>query len=378
MSKATILILCAALAVTLAACGAVVTPQPTPGPTHTHTPLPGQTLVIGPAGTAPALPLADTATPTISPTPIVYVVQRGDTLLGIAMEYGVSVEAIQRTNGIEDPRFLRVGQELLIPTGEEEDEASSGGLLLPTPTPIPFDVQGVACYETPAGSLWCLGEVVNTAAAPVTNVQTLVTLFDTGGRRLAEADTFVAADLIPPGERSPFGVLFVEPPPGQTVPQVTILRGEVAGELTASYVPVSAIEVEGKLSGPQFEVIGQVQNDNTEKAAGSVSVVVTTYDADGLVTGFRQKAVDLETPLAPGATAPFSLLLNFHGDPPADFSVVTIGLVSVTAHRRVAETAEKSLWVIEKPLGSLRKQRKLCVRAVFARLGVSAVKLKPS
>jgi len=109
---------------------------------------------------------------------------------------------------------------------------------------------------------------------------------------------------------------------------VTILRGEVAGELTASYVPVSAMEVEGKLSGPQFKIIGQVQNDSSEKAAGSVSVVVTTYDADGLVTGFRQKAVELEAPLAPGATAPFSLLLNFHGDPPTDFSVVAIGLVS--------------------------------------------------
>jgi LysM repeat protein len=283
--------------------------------------------VIGPAGTAPALPLADTATPTVSPTPIVYVVRSGDTLLEIAQEYGVSVEAIQRANGIEDPRFLRVGQELLIPTGEEEGEATSGGLLLPTPTPIPFDVQGVACYETPVGSLWCLGEVVNTAAAPVTNVQMLVTLFDTAGRRMAEADTFVIADLILPGERSPFGVLFVDPPPGQVVPQVTILRGEVAGELAASYVSVSAIEVESKLSGPQFEVSGKVQNDSANLAAGRVSVVATTYDADGLVTGFRQKAVGLEEPLAPGTTVPFSLLLNFHDAPPADFGIVALGLV---------------------------------------------------
>ena len=154
MTKVNASILCILLAAVLAACGAVVTPQPTPGPTSTATPLPGKTLTIGPAGTAPALPLADTATPTVSPTPIVYVVQSGDTLLGIAMEYGVSVEAIQRANGIENPQFLRVGQELLIPTGEEEKDASSGDLLLPTPTPIPFDIQGVACYETPACGAW--------------------------------------------------------------------------------------------------------------------------------------------------------------------------------------------------------------------------------
>ena len=328
MTKANASILCILLAAVLTACGTVLTPQPTPGPTPTDNPLPGETLAIGPAGTAPALPLADTATPTVSPTPIVYVVQSGDTLLGIAMEYGVSVEAIQRANGIENPQFLRVGQELLIPTGEEEKDTSSSGLLLPTPTPIPFDIQGVACYETPAGSLWCLGEVVNTAPAPVTNVQMLVTLFNSDGQRMAEADTFVAADLIPPGGRAPFGVLFVDPPPGQTVPRVTTLRGEVAGELTASYVSMSAAETEGKLSGPQFEASGAARNDSTERSAGNVHVTVTTYDADGFVTGFRQEAVELESPLAPGASAPFSMLLNFHGDPPVDFSVVATGLAS--------------------------------------------------
>jgi LysM repeat protein len=328
MTKANASILCILLAAMLTACGTVLTPQPTPGPTSTATPLPGQTLAIGPAGTAPALPLADTATPTVSPTPIVYVVQSGDTLLGIAMEYGVSVEAIQRANGIENPQFLSVGQELLIPTGEEEEETTSSGLLLPTPTPIPFDVQGVACYETPAGSLWCLGEVINTAPAPVTNVQMLVTLFDSEGRRMAEADTFVAADLILSGERAPFGVLFMDPPPGQTVPRVTTLRGEVAGELTASYVPMSAVETEGELSGPQFEVSGEVQNDSAEQPAVNVSVTVTTYDADGLVTGFRQATVELETSLAPGTRAPFSLLLNFHGDPPTNLNVIATGLAS--------------------------------------------------
>jgi LysM repeat protein len=328
MIKAHSFTLCILLAGLLAACGTVVTPQPTPGPRPTGTPVPGHTPVIGPGGTAPALPLADTATPTVSPTPIIYVIQSGDTLLEIAQEYGVSVEAIQRANGIEDPRFLRVGQEVLIPTGEEEDGGGgSGSLLLLTPTPLPFGVQGVACYETPVSSLWCLGEVVSTVNSPVTNVQILVTLFDAGGQRVAQADTFVAADLIPPGGRSPFGVLFVDPPPGQVVPQVTVIRGQVAGELAASYVSVSAIEVKGESSGPQFEVSGTVQNDDG-LTAGRVSVIATTYDASGLVTGFRQETVSLEAPLVPGATAPFSLLLNFYGDVPVDFSVIALGNIS--------------------------------------------------
>ena len=54
-------------------------------------------------------------TPTATPTPVVYVVQSGDTLGGIALRYGVDMEALANRNGIEDPRRLRTGQQLIIP-----------------------------------------------------------------------------------------------------------------------------------------------------------------------------------------------------------------------------------------------------------------------
>ncbi len=54
-------------------------------------------------------------TPTPTPTPVVYIVQSGDTLLGIALEYGVEADTLAARNGIEDPRNLRTGQRLIIP-----------------------------------------------------------------------------------------------------------------------------------------------------------------------------------------------------------------------------------------------------------------------
>jgi len=45
----------------------------------------------------------------------VHVVQRDETLYGIAMQYGTTVEAISAANSIVDPRYLAVGQRLLIP-----------------------------------------------------------------------------------------------------------------------------------------------------------------------------------------------------------------------------------------------------------------------
>jgi LysM repeat protein len=54
-------------------------------------------------------------TPTATPTPVIYVVQSGDTLGGIAIRYGVTIEALANRNDIEDPRRIRSGQRLIIP-----------------------------------------------------------------------------------------------------------------------------------------------------------------------------------------------------------------------------------------------------------------------
>jgi LysM repeat protein len=312
---------------TLTACGNVITPE-----------LSTTTLVedtLSPAGPATQLRPTDmmslstpvtTATPTVTPTPIVHVVQSGDTLLGIALDYGVDVETLQQLNGIQDPQALQVGQELTIPTGKEAAEEAPG-LLLPTPTPLPFGVRGVAFYETPVGSLRCLGEVVNTTDVTLTNVQVRVTLFSETGEPAAEADVFVIADLIPPGGRAPFSLLFTSPPATWASPQVTVIRGEAAGMLTDSYVPIAVIEAAGQPAGPQFQVSGVVRNDSAELPAGSVSVIVTTYDDQGSVTGARQFQVELDGALVPGATAPFSLLFSSHGDTPADFNIVALGRI---------------------------------------------------
>lgn len=310
--------------ISLAACrGEVVTPEPTRElhPTHTATfaPIPTPRATA----TAPFAPPVATPTPTVTPTPIIHVVQSGDVLGAIAYQYGVSVEAIQAANGIESPQFLQIGQELIIPTGEDEDEAVPG-MLLPTSTPVALSPQGVSFHRTPVGSLWCLGEVANPVEGALAHVQVRVALYDAAGELLVAANAFVVADLIQPGERAPFGVLFTNPPTDWVNSQATVIRGETAGELTRAYVPLTVIEADGRMAAPRFRIQGQVQNTDAERMANQAVVIGTTYDAEGAVTGFRQITLDLETSLTPGATAPFDLWLNFHGDPPADFHVIAL------------------------------------------------------
>jgi len=320
-------ILVIGVAVSLTACGQVVTPAPTQMLPSEGTPtMSSARQTYRPTGTAMPLPPPDTATPTITPTPVVHVVQQGDTLQAIAFDYGVGVDLLQRVNGIENPQLLQVGQPLVIPLREESEESMPG--LLPTPTPQPVQVQNTAFYKTPVGSLWGLGEVANTTEVTLTNVQVRVTLFDAAGDPVAENDTFVAADLVPPGASSPFGLLFTTAPDWASY-QMTVVRADGAGGLADAYVPISVIEVDGRPTESQFRVSGTVKHVGTA-TANSVDIIVTTYNAQGAVTGFRHETVKFEEGLTPGATKAFTVLLTAHEESPDDFSVIALGRVSGT------------------------------------------------
>ncbi|MEW5957313.1 MAG: LysM peptidoglycan-binding domain-containing protein [Chloroflexota bacterium] len=68
-----------------------------------------------------------TPTPKGTATPLVYAVQSGDTLLEIALKFGVDIDLLASKNDITDPASLQVGQELVIPFTAEELEAYNAG-----------------------------------------------------------------------------------------------------------------------------------------------------------------------------------------------------------------------------------------------------------
>jgi LysM repeat protein len=66
-----------------------------------------------------------------TPTPAgLYVVQQGDTLGGLAEDFGTTVEDLMAANGLTDANAIQAGQTLLIPS------LISGTLALGTPAPL--------------------------------------------------------------------------------------------------------------------------------------------------------------------------------------------------------------------------------------------------
>jgi len=296
------------------------------GPTPTPQVL-GVTLVL-PSPTPPVTTMtaqASTPRPTFTPaptaTPVIYVVKSGDTLLGIAIEYGTSVAALQQANGIINPASLQPGQEIVIPQSTSGTDTAKQ--LLPTPTPLAARVQGLAFYETSVGSLWCLGEVANPNQRALENVQVRLVLKDASGQILAEGKPFTVMDVIAPEGRAPFGLLFQSPPARYASFDATIIRAEPSNEPGGRYAALKVISKQGGTDGLQFRVISQIKNESARAATG-VKVTVTAYDAANKVIGYRQQVLG-EGTLGAGATGNVAVLFAPSGGIPAHFEVAAEG-----------------------------------------------------
>jgi LysM repeat protein len=117
----------------------------------------GQLIRI-PAADSPATAPAPTPSPAPAPTPaptpapeaateVEYRIQSGDTLLRIGAKFGVSASLIQSHNGITNPRLIRIGQLIKIPTGASSVAVTEPAAPVAEPEP--------KTYRVAAGdSLW--------------------------------------------------------------------------------------------------------------------------------------------------------------------------------------------------------------------------------
>ena len=307
--------------VLLAACGQVMTRPAAPvaatwTPTSTLAP-PAIQFTPTPDNYIPP----PTATPTVTPEPIIHSIEAGENLFTIAAKYGASRDLLREVNQIENERALQVGQKLLIPV------AGWGGPAEPTPTvtptPWPAAVENVYFHPSPLGELTVLGEVVNASSRDLEQMVVQIALFDEADRVLASQSAGVELDVLAPGQRSPFAVLFTQAPERYASYQAAVVSAAPAyvGSMQRDLEPVG-VTLEQQTAG-LATLTGRVRNTGDVEAF-DVVVVATLYDPLGRVIGTRSLVSEPSVVAAGGGEAGFSIEIVPAG-PVSNYIVQALG-----------------------------------------------------
>lgn len=278
-----------------------IVPLPSRAPLTSPTPSP----VLPPTHTlAPSLTSLPTATQT--PEPITYAVTDKDDMFGVALRFGVSLEALKTANPSVIPNLMGVGTVLNIPITPTPAAigASQGS---PTQTPDPFSplrLVGVpVCYADAFGGAYCFAQLENISQNPVENPSARFTLASANSAPL-EMDGILPLNILPAGEILPLVAYFLAP-----LPVGFEVRAKVQDWLPV--MPDDNRYLSVKLTAEPFT---PAPNTHFAEARGEVSlssgeadylwVLGVIYDQDGQVLGVRRW--EAAAPLSAGSSIPFS------------------------------------------------------------------------
>lgn len=148
------------------------------------------------------------------------------------------------------------------------------------------------------------GEIQNTGNIPVRNVKINVSLFDSDGKKLYSELTPTFMDVIPPGGKSPFIVMWFGEEKAVEVAYYTI--SDISYTEFPEGKPQKLEIVWSTYSFP--DIIGAIKNSG-DKNATFIKVIATFYDIEGKVIAANS---DLSIHhLNPGSTAEFHITFPF-------------------------------------------------------------------
>ena len=276
----------------LAGCGNklgsdILTPENTLAPSWVGTLQPYQTPTPSATLKPPSFVLDVPVTPMPTPTPFTHTIVKGETMLGIAIRYGITLEDLRSANPEVDPRIMSIGQVLIIPL--KLDEGLDGPVALPTPVEIPIDQP--RCFESEAG-LECIVEIHNDRTTAFEGVKIGIGLFNDQGEILGSEIGIPALNRLLPGESIPVYVKF-DSFPLENLPEQYLVSVELLASLSIESseldrymdVQVDSVEVEIDPLGKSALVSGRITSPAPSE---SIWLLAVAYDAKNQAVGLRK------------------------------------------------------------------------------------------
>jgi LysM repeat protein len=258
---------------------------------------------------SPVVLPSPTLLPSITPTPRLHIVAKGDTLLGIAYFYGVSLDDLRAVNPGVDANLLKIGDRLVIPATAQRGAATSADL--PTVTPMALVLSGLRCDRIINGGAWCFLVVRNDLESPIESVSAEVRLMDASSGESMALSAYGLLNLVPGKTEFPLAVYFPPPLPADFQMAAELLTALPLAQGDGRYLPVQTAEVATQMdeSGLLATVTGKLRLASESSPAGSVWVLAAAYDANRAVVGLRRWELPAGQTLEPGVELPFRLNL---------------------------------------------------------------------
>jgi LysM repeat protein len=282
-------------------------PVSTPTPAGQLTPYLTSTATLPATPAKPGKTVSATPLPSPSPTPRPYTVKKGDTVGGIALAYGLSVEAILAANPQLNPNLMVVGSTLVIPASPAAP-AKAPAADLPTTTPLPVRLDGVHCVAVPDGGAWCFVVAHNPQKSGVESVSVTIRIADGNGKGVQTQEAYALLNLLPGKGTLPLAVYFPPAVPKTIQASAELLTALPVESGSDRYLTASLTKVKTDIlaDGLSANVGGVVTLDKGSATAHQVWVLLIASDASGQVIGLRRWEMASDQILKAGKQAPFA------------------------------------------------------------------------
>lgn len=245
-------------------------------PYHTHTPQSATPIAI--------FEVTIPVTPSPTPTPFLHVITNDDTMLGLALRYGIKLEDLKAANPGVNPNAMSVGSKLVIPLNGIIVES------VPTPTALPVQTSLPVCIETGDGSAWCIVGIRNVTESSLENLSAWVGLYDSQGENFVSQVAYAPLDILKPGDMMPLMAYFPAPLPDKYVARCEVLSAlpVLAGDPRYLDAQVKTSAVEIIPAGNLATVTGQLLLPKGTATPSQVWVLVVAYDKENNIVGMRK------------------------------------------------------------------------------------------
>ena len=220
-----------------------------------------------------------TRTPLPTPTPHIYIVQSGDTMGSIALEFGFDIGDLVNANPDVSPSAMSIGQEIVIPSDKPETVITAV-----EPLQIPF--ANPNCYATLSGGIWCFVLAQNNTGNVVEGISFDVQLYDGTGDLVASQTAFPLLDRLPVDETTP-ALVYFDSAPTEYQAYAELLTAFEGDAIDENYPAANLTGVLTQIAwdGNSAQVSGEVLVDGEAKR---IWVVATAFDAADQVVGVRR------------------------------------------------------------------------------------------